>query len=250
MRLSKIDNVWTLRTSNNLKRLPITFMQPMDGSSSKLTDFDLSDEDSEITTRNANLNLHPPFVTETPTKRTRETPEDDDAKNRSGKRAKLEEIVRSISSLPCTPIVPSDGPRSGDASDKDHDPLPKFKVPRQILHSYGWQPLSAMDGVARRLQREEQGEEEEETEVRTDVLPACGLGDASTSIPPSPSPTSSTTLVHHPPTPSDEPMNDSSNTNPSSSSSIGPNKNGFNALLRSVIQVKSYSLFPSERLLT
>jgi hypothetical protein len=220
VRLSKIDGVWTLRTEHNLKRWPIKFLQPTDGSSSELTDFDLSldeDEDPEMSTPNTNLNSHPAFAAETTTKRSRETSEDDESKNRSGKRAKLEEIVHSISSLPCTPIPSSDGQHPGD-----DDPLPKFKVPRHILHSYGWIPLSTMDRIPRRRQRKEQGEEPE-----PGTNAACSsISNASTSVPASPNPISSTTVVPYPPTPSDS-MNDS-NVNPS----VGPNKDGYDVALR------------------
>lgn len=183
MRLSKVDNVWTLSTNtknNNLKRRPIKFMQPTEGSSSDLTDFDLSldeDEDDEIT----HLDLHPPSSVETSTKRCREPSEGDDTKNRLGKRAKLEEIIRSISSPPRSPIVLT------CSGDEEHDPLPKFKVPRQILHSYGWKPLSATD-VARRRQPEE----EVEAGTRTDAIPICNSDDPSTSIPPSSGPDNDT----------------------------------------------------------
>ena len=171
MRLSKIDNVWTLSTNtknNNLIRRPIKFMQPTEGSSSELTDFDMSldeDEDDE--------NTNPPSLVETSSiKRCREPSEGDDTKNRSGKRAKLEEIIRSISSSPRSPIVTT-------CSVEEFVPLPKFKVPRQILHSYGWKPLSATDSLARRRQREEQREEVDEG---MDVLPACNSDDPSTSF--------------------------------------------------------------------
>lgn len=204
-----------------MKRRPIKFLQPTDGSSSELTDFDLSldeDEGPEITTRNTNFHPHPACVVETPTKRSREISEDDESKNRLGKRAKLEEIVRTISSLPSTPITSSDGPRPGDVF--DHEPLPKFKVPRHILHSFGWIPLSTMDRIPRRRQREER------EQVEPAMNAVCSSGDASTSTPTSPNLTSSTTLVPYPPTPSD-PMNDSS-VNPS----VGPNKDGFDPPLR------------------
>jgi hypothetical protein len=165
MRLSKVDNVWTLSTiseNNKLKRRPIKFMQSTQDSSSELTDFDLSlDEDED---NNEITHLHPP----TPTKRCRKPSEDDD---RSGKRAKLEDIIRSISSLPCSPVVPSRPLDSGDGE------LPKFKVPRQILHSFGWKPLTATDGLARRRQREDQ---EDVDETGTDLLP--GSDGPSTSI--------------------------------------------------------------------
>jgi hypothetical protein len=194
MRLSKVDNVWTLSTiteNNHLKRRPIKFMQSTQDSSSELTDFDLSldeDEDNKLTdfdmsldedednNETTNLDLHPPIST----KRCRKPSEDEDTKNRLGKRAKLEDIIRSLSSLPCSPIVSSRPLGSGDG---ELDPLPKFKVPRQILHSYGWKPLSATDGLARRRQREDQ-EEVDEAGTGTDVLPTtCGSDDPSTSTP-------------------------------------------------------------------
>jgi hypothetical protein len=230
MRLSKVDNVWTLSTktkNNNLIRQPIKFMQPTEGSSSELTDYDWSfdedeDEDDEIT----NLDLPSPMPVETPTKRCRKPSEDDDTKNRSGKRAKLEEIIRSMSSLPSLPCSPIVSPRllgSGDMFDEEHDPLPKFKVPRQILHSYGWKPLSATDGLTRPRQREEQ--QEEEDEAGTDVLPTCD--DPSTSTPPS------SELISYP----------SSKANTSNSSSIRPyNDTPYQALLGSVLQVSLCTL--------
>ena len=211
MPLSKIDNVWTLstKTKNNLlKRRPIKFMQPAEASSSELTDFDLSeDEDDE----NTNLDRHPPSLEETPAKRSREPLEDDDTRNRSGKRAKLEDIVRSISSLPCSPIVSPRPLDSEDVADGEHDPLPKFRVPRQILFSYGWKPLSATDSLASRRQRERK----EEVGMGTDVLPACGSDDPLTSTPPSSEPTSSSLPAKYP--------SDYSNVDPSNSSSISYN---------------------------
>ena len=187
MRLSKIDNVWTLstKTKNNVKRLPIKFMQPSSegSSSSDLTDFDMSldeDEDEEDDDENTNLDLHMPSPpVETSAKRCREPSQSEDSKNRSGKRAKLEEIIRSMSSPPpCSPILLT---CSGDVFDLENDPLPKFKVPRQILHSYGWKPLSETDGLARRRQHGEQ--QEEVDEAGTDVLAMCNSGDPSTSTP-------------------------------------------------------------------
>ena len=185
-------------------------MQPTEGSSSDLTDFDLSldeDEDDEIT----NVDMHPPSSVETSTKRCRDPSEGDDTKNRLGKRAKLEEIIRSISSPPCSPMVLT------DVFDKEHDPLPKFKVPRQILHSYGWKPLSASEGLPKRRQREEQQDGEVEVGTGRDGIPICGSDDPSTPILLSPGPGNDT--PHH-------------------------------ALLRSVLQVSlCYPFFPSERLL-
>jgi hypothetical protein len=184
MRLSKIDNVWTLstKTKNNVERRPIKFMQHMEDKSSDsstwLSDLSSDSEDDEIT----NLDLRPPSLVETSTKRCRDPSEDDDTKNGSGKRAKLEEIIRTMSSPPCSPIVLT------DSFDEEHDPLPKFKVPRQILHSYGWKPLSATDGMDRKRQREEQPEEDVEPGTRTDVLPTGGSEDPSTSASPSSGP--------------------------------------------------------------
>lgn len=181
MRLSKIDNVWTLSTNtknNKVERRPIKFMQPTESTLSDLTDFDLSldedeDDDDEIT----NLELRPPSSVETSTKRCRDPSESDETKDRLGKRAKLEEIIRSISSPPCSPIVLT------DVLDKEqNDPLPKFKVPRQILHSYGWKPLSATDGLVRQRQREEQQGEDVEAGTGMDVIPRCGSADPSISI--------------------------------------------------------------------
>ena len=177
-RLSKVDNVWTLSTiteNNNLKRRPIKFMQSTQDSSSELTDFDLSLDEDEDSNEITNL------LVEKPTKRCRNPSEDDDTKNRLGKRAKLEDIIRSLSSLPCSPVVSSRPLGSGD---EELDPLPKFKVPRQILHSYGWKRLSATDGLDRRRQREDQ-EEVDEAGTGTDVLPTCGSDDPSTSTLPS-----------------------------------------------------------------
>lgn len=127
--------------------------------------------------------------------------------------------------------------------DENHNPLPKFKAPRQILHSSGWKPLSVMDGLASRSQ---QGEEQ--AEAGSGNLPARTFDNASTSIT-SLKLTSSTTLVLQPPIPSDDPMDDSlpSNVNTSNSSS---NKIGFNALLSSPLQVSLYSFLFSERSLT
>jgi hypothetical protein len=176
MRLSKIDNIWTLSTNaknNKFKRRPIKFMQPTEDTLSDLTDFSLDEDEGD---ENTNLDQHPP-----PTKRCREPSEGDDTKNRLGKRAKLEEIIRSISSPPPPVILTC----SGDGFDEEHVPLPKFKVPRQILHSYGWRPLSATDSLARRRQREEQQEEVVEAGTGTDLLPTCNPDDPSTSILPS-----------------------------------------------------------------
>ena len=216
MPLSKIDNVWTLSTktkNNHFKRRPIKFMQPAEASSSELTDLDLSEDDDEDEgDENTNLDRHPPSLKETPTKRSREPSEDDDTRNRSGKRAKLEDIVRSISSLPCSPIVLPRPLDSEDVADEEHDPLPKFRVPRQILFSYGWKPLSATDSLASRRQRER--EEEAGTGTGTDVLPACGSDDPSTSTLPSSELTSSLPSAKYP---SDYP---SSNVAPSISLSI------------------------------
>ena len=225
MRLSKIDNVWTLSTktkNNSVKRRPIKFLQPTEGSSSELTDFDLSldeDDEGDGDIENTNLDMHPPSLVEAPTKRCREPSEDDDTRNRSGKRAKLEEIIRSISSLPCSPRPLG----SEDVVDELHDALPKFKVPRQILLSYGWKPLSATDGLTRRRQRE--GEEESRT--GTEVLPACGYDSPSISTPPSSEPTPSILPATYP---FDYP---SSKANSSNSSSIRP----YNDVPRSVLQV-------------
>ena len=214
-------------------------MQPTEGSSSELTDFDLSSLDEDEDEEDTNLDLHP----STPTKRCREPSEGDDTKNRSGKRAKLEEIIRSISSVPCSPIVLTCPLGSKDVFDEEHDPLPKFKVPRQILHSYGWKPLSAADGLSRRRQREEQQEEEDEAGMGTDVLPTCGSNDPSTSTPPSFEPSSSSLPAKYP---SDD--YPSSKLNPSNSSSIRPyNDTLYQALPRPALQVSlcTLSFLPS-----
>ena len=163
-----------------MKRRPIKFMQPTEGSSSDLSDCSLSslddidDSDEDEDDENTKFDQHPTSSVETPAKRCREPSEGDDTKNRSGKRAKLEEIIRSISSPPCSPIVLT---CSGDVFDEELDLLPKFKVPRQILHSYGWKPRSATDGLAWGPVREEQMEVEVEVGMVTDVP-----NDASTSI--------------------------------------------------------------------
>ena len=238
MRLSKIDNVWTLSSkskNNNLKRRPIKFMQPTEGSSSELTDFDLSSLDEDEDDEDTSLDLHP----STPAKRCREPSEGDDTKNRSGKRAKLEEIIRSISSVPCSPIVSTCPLGSKDGLDEEHDPLPKFKVPRQILHSYGWKPLSATDGLSRRRQREQQQEEEDEDGTGTNVLPTCGSDDPSTSTHPSSEPTTSSLPAKYP---SDD--YPSSKSNPSNSSSIRPyNDTHYQALPWSMSQVSLCTSF-------
>lgn len=214
IRLSKIDNIWSLSTrgknndsSSSISELrPIKFMQTMNYSSSELTDLDLSDEDEDLT-RTVDLNLHSPFLIDTQTKRGREISEDhDDSKNRSGKRAKLEEIVHSISSQPCTPS-------SGDTFDGERDSLPKFKAPSHILHSYG--PLSATG----------QPRHEQEEAAEIDVVPACGLP-----------------LIPCPPTPS---VNDfSSNMNPSPSSRVELNSDFVeivpHARISSSLQVSLY----------
>lgn len=200
-------------------------MQAIDGSSSELTDLDSSidgDEDEELAeiTRNTNLNLHPPLVIETLTKRGREASQDDDIKNRLGKRAKLEEIVRSISSLPCTPITSAGGLHHGDLCQEEHDPLPKFKVPRQILHSCGWKPLPA---TTRPRQREERRMEEE---LQEGIVPPCGVDNSSALIStPPPHPTSTITLA--PPIPPDH-NSPSSHPNPST---VGPNNDSTETIL-------------------
>jgi len=201
--------VWTLstRTKNNSKCRPIKFMQATDSSSSELTDLDSSDDEH---THDMNLSLCPPFVVETPTKRGREISEEDN--NRSGKRTKMEEIIRSLSSQPCSPLAMPDPLGSEDVfeENEDHDPLPKFRAPRQTLFVHGWKPLSAMDDVARQRQREGD-EEEEEMGV---ILPACSFN-SSTSVPTSSRPTSTSI-------PPDYPMNDpsSSTLNRATSSAV------------------------------
>ena len=228
MRLSKIDNVWTLSTGtkNNSKRRPIKFIQPADCSSSDLTDLDLSDLDESVPiTPNSSPKLCLPLVAETPSKRGREISEDED---RSGKRAKLEEIIHSISSQPTTPVPL---PNSGDEED---NPLPKFKAPRHILDSYGWKRLSTVDDSVRRR------DEEEEEEAEAIVVPACGFGDSSASIRISPT----TTPVPRPLKHSDYPMNDSSCSN-------GNVLNGAHPLPRSSLQagiILLFSFFPAHSL--